>query len=337
MLGLSHTEYVMNGIHFTRDMVVSKPDEVIALHLKADKPGSLNFTATLSRKEHFAIGTDETYQKLEGQLPFNTPTGVTAEGVKYLALLGATSKGGKVTTSENGISVEGADEVTLFVSAGTDLFDKQYTTTVKQRLNKALTRPFTAIQNDATADHASLMNRCRISLAQGENSQLPTPERVKLVQQISDPALAALYFQFGRHLMVSGSRSDSQLPTNLQGIWAEEYNTPWRGDFHSNINLQMNYWPAEPANLSDCHMPLMRFIEGVAKEGEKTAKAYYNAPGWMANHTQNPWFDTSPANLGACVGPTCGAWLAQHIALHYAYTLDKEFLKKHYPFLNFYD
>ncbi|MEI6425293.1 MAG: glycoside hydrolase family 95-like protein, partial [Lentisphaerota bacterium] len=145
--------------------------------------------------------------------------------------------------------------------------------------------------------------------------------------------LAALYFQFGRHLVVSGSRPDSQLPTNLQGIWAEEYDTPWRGDFHSNINLQMNYWPVEAANLSDCHMPLMRFIKNVVPEGRKTAKAYFNAPGWMANHTQNPWYDTAPSYLPACVGPTCGAWLSQHIWLHYAFTQDREFLKEYYPIL----
>ena len=100
---------------------------------------------------------------------------------------------------------------------------------------------------------------------------------------------------------------DSQLPTNLQGIWAEEYDTPWRGDFHSNINLQMNYWPVEATNLSDCHLPLLQFIQNVAKEGRKTAKAYFNAPGWMANHTQNPWYDTAPSFLPACIGPTCGA------------------------------
>jgi alpha-L-fucosidase 2 len=148
-----------------------------------------------------------------------------------------------------------------------------------------------------------------------------------------DPALAALYFQFARHLMVSGSRPDSQLPTNLQGIWAEEYATPWRGDFHININLQMNYWPAEVTNLSDCHLPLMRYIQRVAKEGRKTAQAYYNAPGWMANHSLNPWCDTAPIYLPACVGPTCGAWLVQHIAMHYAFTLDRAFLRKYYPLM----
>ena len=145
--------------------------------------------------------------------------------------------------------------------------------------------------------------------------------------------MAALYFQFGRYLTVAGSRPDSQLPTNLQGIWAEEYSTPWRGDFHSNINLQMNYWQAEVANLSDCHAPLFRFLHGMVKEGAKTAKAYYNAPGWMANHTQNPWFETAPSFLPACVGPTCGAWLAQHLWTHYQFTQDKEFLRANYPVL----
>ena len=123
------------------------------------------------------------------------------------------------------------------------------------------------------------------------------------------------------------------LPTNLQGIWAEEYSTPWRGDFHSNINLQMNYWPAEVTNLADCHVPLMRFLAGMAKEGAKTAKAYYNAPGWMAYHTQNPWFETAPSFLPASVRPTCGAWLAQHLWTHYQFTQDREFLREFYPLL----
>ena len=333
MRGVAHTHYTKEGVRFTRDLVVSKPDEVIALRLKVEGPGTLSFTATLHRKENATTGTEAGRQRMEGQLPFHRPPGAVGEGVRYLALLGATAKGGKIVASEAGLSVLGAVEVTLIVSAGSDLFSRDFASLARQRLTHALAQPFDALLDAAAADHASFMNRCLVSLPPGANSALPTPERVRLAQTAPDPALAALYFQFGRHLMVSGSRPDSQLPTNLQGIWAEEYNTPWRGDFHSNINLQMNYWPAEVANLSDCHLPLMRFIEGVAREGAKTAKAYYNAPGWMANHTQNPWFDTSPSNLGACVGPTCGAWLAQHIAMHYAFTLDREFLRKYYPLM----
>lgn len=333
MRGTARTEYVKDGVTFYRDLVVSKPDEVIALRLTADRPGALSFTAALSRRENVTLGVDGDFQKIEGQLPFNKPEGAVSEGVRYLALLGATVKGGRVTATESGLKIEGADEVVLAVSAGTDLFQADFEEVARERLVNALARPFDELLNDATADHASLMNRCRLTLPRGVNSGLSTPERVKLAETVPDPELAALYFQFGRYLMVCGSRPDSPLPTNLQGIWAEEYNTPWHGDFHSNINLQMNYWPAEVANLSDCHLPLMRFIQGVAKSGARTAQAYYNAPGWMANHTQNPWFDTSPSNLHACVGPTCGAWLAQHIWMHYAFTLDQEFLKTYYPIL----
>ena len=238
-----------------------------------------------------------------------------------------------MSATDRGLSIESADEAVLVVSAATDLFEKNYTAVARQRLTGALGKPFDTLVRDAVADHQGYMERCRLTLPAGPDAALPTPERVKRNEQTPDPSLAALYFQFGRYLMVAGSRPNSPLPTNLQGIWAEEYSTPWHGDFHSNINLQMNYWPAEVTNLSDCHMPLLRFLQGVAREGEKTARAYYNAPGWMANHTQNPWFETAPSFLPACIGPTCGAWLAQHLWTHYQFTLDKEFLRANYPIL----
>ncbi len=333
MTGLATTRYKQGGIEFTREMIASQPTEVIAIRITASKPRSLSFTASLARKECATVSAKKGLLRMEGQLPFNKPAGATGEGVKYLALLGAKSVGGTVTATTAGLTVRNANSATLIVSAGTDLFDRTCAALVTKRMNRALSCRFDALRNAAVKDHASFMNRCRVSLPAGPNSHLSTPERVREAEKTPDPALAALYFQFGRHLMVSGSRPDSKLPTNLQGIWAEEYDTPWRGDFHSNINLQMNYWPAEVTNLSDCHMPLMRFIEGVAKEGEKTAKAYYNAPGWMANHTQNPWFDTAPSYLSACVGPTCGAWLVQHIAMHYDFTRDRKFLAKYYPIM----
>jgi len=332
MQGVAHTQYQRKGITFTRDLLVSKPDEVIALNLEADKPRALSFTAALARKHDATTRADNGVYVLEGQLPFNKPGG-GGEGIRYTALLGASVKGGKISATDQGLAVQGADEVTLIVSAGTDWKDKEFAKLARRRLDAALAKPFDALRESAVADHRRFMERCQLALPEGPNSKLPTPDRVKAQEKAPDPALAALYFQFGRHLVVSGSRPDSQLPTNLQGIWAEEYSTPWRGDFHSNINLQMNYWPAEAANLSDCHLPLLRFIQSVAKEGQKTAKAYFNAPGWMANHTQNPWYDTSPSFLPACIGPTCGAWLAQHIWLHFAFTQDKAFLREYYPVL----
>jgi alpha-L-fucosidase 2 len=330
--GAAHTQYKLKGVTFERDLLVSKPDEVIVLRLKADQSGALAFNAALSRKQNSATRVDGGVYVLEGQLPFNK-SGGGGQGIRYAALLGAKVKGGNVTAMKQGLTVEGADEAMLIISAGTDWKDKDYVETVRRRLDAALAKSFDALRAAAVTDHQRLMDRCRLTLPDGPNSSLPTPDRVKAQEKAPDPAMAALYFQFGRHLLVSGSRPDSQLPTNLQGIWAEEYDTPWRGDFHSNINLQMNYWPAETTNLSDCHMPLVRFIQKVAEEGQKTAKAYFNAPGWMANHTQNPWYDTSPSFLPACIGPTCGAWLAQHIWLHYAFTQDRAFLKEYYPIL----
>ncbi|MCL4204488.1 MAG: glycoside hydrolase N-terminal domain-containing protein [Pirellulaceae bacterium] len=342
MQGVAHTRYQRTGVTYTRDLLVSKPDEVIALRLKADKPGSLTFTAALVRQHDATTRAEQDPRSapaghgglhvLEGQLPFNKPGG-GGEGMRFTALLGARVQGGTVTATDEGLVVAGADEVMLIVSAGTDWQNPEFAELARQRLDAALAKPFEAIREAAVADHRQFMDRCQLTLPEGPNSHLPTPERVKRAEQECDPALAALYFQFGRHLVVSASRPDSPLPTNLQGIWAEEYSTPWRGDFHSNINLQMNYWPVEPGNLSDCHLPLLRFIRNVAREGEKTAKAYFNAPGWMANHTQNPWYDTAPSYLPACIGPTCGAWLAQHVWLHYAFTLDEAFLREYYPVL----
>ena len=332
MTGVATTRFVKNDVTFTRELVASKPDEVIAVHLKADKPGALTFTAALSRLQNAAMRADGAVQVMAGQLPFNKPGG-GGEGVRYQALLGAQVKGGQMSATGEGLQIKGADEVVLVVSAGTDLLDKNFAAKVQQRLAAALGKSFKALSQSAVADHQRYMERCQLTLPSGPNAALPTPERVRLNEQSPDPSLAALYFQFGRYLMVAGSRPDSPLPTNLQGIWAEEYATPWNGDFHININLQMNYWPAEVANLSDCHQPLFRFLEGVAKEGAKTAHAYYNAPGWMAFHTQNPWFETAPSCLSACIGPTCGAWLAQDLWTHYEFTGDKNFLRTYYPIL----
>jgi len=332
MAGVATTRYVQDGVVFTRELVVSKPDEVIALRLKADKPGALSFTAALVRKQDATARAEGNIHRIEGQLQFNKPGG-GGQGMRYLALLGANVKGGRVSATERGVAVEGADDVTLIVSAGTDWANRDFAGLVRRRLAAALAKPFDAIRDGAVADHRRYMERVKLTLPEGPNSKRPTPDRVKAQEGSPDPSLAALYFQFGRHLVVSGSRPDSQLPTNLQGIWAEEYDTPWRGDFHSNINLQMNYWPVETANLSDCHLPLLRFIRNMVPEGRKTAKAYFNAPGWMANHTQNPWYDTAPSFLPACIGPTCGAWLAQHVWLHYAFTQDKAYLREYYPIL----
>ena len=341
MTGVARTEFSRGDIHFTRELTVSKPDEVVALRIKADK--AFSCIAALSREKITApVGVAEPFradggcQVMEGQLPFNKPNAGNekAQGVKYISLLGSRAVGGgSVTASAKGLEIKDATEVNIYVSAGTDLRNPGYAAQARARMKAAEGRGFAAILAGASRHHASFMSRCRLDLPDGPNSALPTPQRVKLATATPDPSLEALYFQFGRHLMVSGSQPDSALPLNLQGIWAEELKTPWDGDFHSNINLQMNYWPSEPTGLSDCHLPLLRFIGETAKEGAKTAKAYYNAPGWMAFHTQNAWHDTAPSNASAGLGPVCGAWLAQHLWMHYDFTRDEAFLREIYPVL----
>jgi alpha-L-fucosidase 2 len=269
-------------------------------------------------------------------MAFNKPscTGDSGEGMRFVALLGATVKGVTTVTTDQGITVKNADEATLLISAGTSWATRDFEPLVRKRLTAALDKPGKAIQAAAEAHHRSFVDRCTLSLPKGEFASLPTLDRMEKSKWASkDPNLFALNFQMVRHLIVAGSQPDSQLPTHLQGIWAEEYSTPWRGDFHSNINIQENYWAAEVGNLSECHLPLMRFIKNVAEEGQKTAKAYYNAPGWMANHTQNPWYDTSPSCLPACAGPVSGFWLVRHLWEHYNYTLDKKFLAEYYPIM----
>ncbi|MCP5533214.1 MAG: glycoside hydrolase family 95 protein [Akkermansiaceae bacterium] len=328
--GVITTRFEQGGVTFTRELVVPKNEEVITLRLSADKPGALSFLATLARPAQADTRADGDHFIMEGQLTFDWPGG---EGLRYQAVLGAKAKGGTLETTNDGLRVSKADEVVLIVSAGTDMKagGKDFTALVRERLAAALATPFDKMRDAAAADHASLMDRCRLDLPETDAAKLPTPERVQRAKKTPDPALDALYFQFGRHLLVSSSRADSQLPANLQGIWAEETDTPWRGDFHSNINLQMNYWPAEPTGLSECHLPLLRFIRDTAEAGKATAKAYYNAPGWLCFHTQNPWGYTAPSNTSAGSGSTCGAWLAQHIWLHFETARDVDFLREYYP------
>lgn len=208
MTGVATTRYKHEGVSFTRELVVSKPDEVIALRLKADKPGGLSFTAALTRKFDAATRAEGNIQLMEGQLKFDKPGG-GGEGMRYMALLGANVKGGKVSASNEGLSVEGVDEATLIVSAGTDWINKKFADITRQRFDAALAKSFDAIRDGAAADHRRYMDRVKLVLPEGLNAKLPTPDRVKMQEDSPDPALSALYFQFGRHLMVSGSRPDS--------------------------------------------------------------------------------------------------------------------------------
>ncbi|MEN9534938.1 MAG: hypothetical protein RIR37_211 [Verrucomicrobiota bacterium] len=331
MDGVARTSFQREGVTHTRRLTVSKPSEVIALVIENDKPGTLEFFATLSRPAQASLCVTEQGLQLEGQLTFDMPGG---QGTRFAALLDVVADGGTLKREKNGIRVIGADSALLLVSCGSSLGDaEKWQADMVSRLVKAKVKSGNELISEAAADHRALMERCTLELPRSEISRLPLPQRIKKATTIADPALDALYFQFGRHLLISSSRADSLLPANLQGIWAEEIKTPWNADFHSNINLQMNYWAACPTNLAECHLPLMRLIQTTAREGQTTALSYYNAPGWTCHHTQNPWGYSAPSNASAGSGSTCGAWLCWHIWQHYQFTRDEAFLRENLPIL----
>jgi alpha-L-fucosidase 2 len=324
--------YAAGGVKFTREAFASAPQNVILYRYKADRHGMISFNAKLTRAERAEERIDGSDFVLSGQLNSGDPH---VEDLRYEGRLRVVARGGHVHTDISGIHVEGADEATLIFTAGTNMFGSGFAEPAKQRIDAAAAKSFDAMAREHVKDFQGFFHRVTLKLPEGPSAGKPTVQRLAAVARgEDDPSLAALYFNLGRYLLISGSRPDSPLPNNLQGLWAEEINTPWNGDFHLDINVQMNYWPAETTGLSDCVHPLIRLIQSLVPNGEKTARAYYGAGGWVAHTITNPWDFTSPGE-GASWGQDCtgGAWLCEHLWNHYAYTQDKTYLGAVYPTL----
>lgn len=330
-------EYERNGIQFEREHFVSAPGNVFASRLTASQAGAVSLSISLDRPERFtttAVGPGELL--MTGTLP----DGRGGDGVRYAARLRVVAKGGQMTTSDHQIAIADASEVVLLLAAATDyrgfagrqLEDPVRATSLD--LETLAGRELAELRSEHVRDYQHWFRRVALVLPHTDNSSLPTDERlIGFAGGAADPSLAQLYFDFGRYLLISSSRPGG-LPANLQGIWAEEIQTPWNGDWHLDINVQMNYWPAEVCNLSELHQPLHRLIESLVEPGRKTAQAYYDARGWVAHVVTNPWGFTAPgesASWGATVSGS--AWLCQHLWEHYAYTLDREFLAWAYPIM----
>jgi alpha-L-fucosidase 2 len=326
------TSYRAGGAIVKREAFVSEPGQAFVYHYSADKKGTITFDAKLVRAERSSTKVEAGDFTISGELDSGQPgTG----GVRYAGRLRVIAKGGQSTTDSTGVHVRGADEATIIVTAGTSLNDSSYAETTARQLESAADQSYSRIKAASIADHRKYFDRVQLKLPAGNASSQTTLNRmVSLRSGVDDPSMATLYFNYGRYLLISSSRPNSPWPANLQGIWAEELRTPWNGDFHLDINVQMNYWPAEVTNLADCHRPLLDFIPKLAVSGAKTAKAYYGADGWVAHVITNPWMFTSPGESsywGSFVGG--GAWLSEHLWDHYAFTLDKEYLRKTYPTL----
>ena len=317
-----------------REAFASHPDKVIVYRLISDKNAPLTLDISLDRPEN---GTTLAHGK-DG-LHMSGRAG--KDGVRYDVLLRATTDG---TTSiqNNHLVVDGAKSVTLVVSSTTDYnFRNPAQPLPDNRLalceatvSRALQMPYSRLRKRHVDDYRKLFNRVSIDLGGPRKEEIPTNQRLEAVKKGDvDPALEALYFQFGRYLMIACSRP-GDMPANLQGLWCQDLNAPWNADYHTNINLQMNYWPTEVTNLSECHLPLFDLMDLLAKSGEETAKVQYGARGWVVHHLTDAWGFAAPADGVWGVWPVGGAWLAQHPWEHYQFTKDRKLLRdRAYPLM----
>ncbi len=337
---IAGVDYELDGVKFERRHWISAPDQVFVSKYTASKSGALTFGISLDRPERFAteaVGNNELL--MTGTLD----DGLGGKGLTHVTRVRVVAKGGSVTAAGNELRVKDADEVMLLVAAGTNFtgFAGRQTANplaaTTEDLDRAMAKGCDALLEDHIKDHRSYFDR--VSLHLGDASadgaaDKPTDQRlVDFRKGNPDPALAALYFNYGRYLLIASSRPGG-LPANLQGIWAEEIQTPWNGDWHLDINVQMNYWPALATNLAELQDPLDALIASLVKPGEKTAQAYYKARGWVAHVITNPWGFTSPgesASWGATTGGS--SWLCEHLWSRYDFTRDKDYLAKVYPIM----
>lgn len=339
------------GVWFEREVFVSFPAQLMAVHLRTDQPGTLTFSAWLSGRDDYY---DENRPVERDTILFTGGTG-SRDGIFFAAGMTVLAKGGTVETVGNSLRIEEADEALLLLSAESSFYcGETYTMQALGRLHAAadihtdVTQLAEHLKTEHIADYRALYDRVQLCLEDnsgGAAETLPTDERLsrlrgnedddKEVQAlIRDNRLAVLYFNYARYLLIAGSRPGSQ-PLNLQGIWNEDMWPAWGSRYTVNINTEMNYWTAETCNLPECHLPLFDLIERMRPNGAETAKEMYHARGFCCHHNTDIWGDCAPQDLWmpATIWPMGAAWLCLHIMEHYRFTLDREFLKAHFDTL----
>lgn len=330
----SRTEFRIGTTRYYREYHVAREHDVMVVEIGSSESGRINFEADILRTEHDDI------QCMEDGLIRMTGTldsGTDAPGLSYASYARIVAEGDKAVIE--GKSVRNADRAWIVISAATEYFEgASYDVEAFSLLEKATShggKGIRRIMNESRALHKRIYDRAGIHLdCTAPSANIPTDERIKeYAKGTEDNSLAALYYHYGRYLLICSTRPGT-LPPNLQGLWANTYQTPWNGDYHTNINVQMNHWIAEQGNLSELHLPLTELVMRMIASGERTAKAFYgqDAEGWVQHMMTNVWNYTEPGehpSWGAT--NTGGAWLCAHLWEHYQYTLDKEYLEYVYP------
>ena len=348
------TRFTVNGVEYSREMFSSAPDQVIVIRLKASVPKALSFSVGVNHELNFSrMITNDNELVLKGKAritnderrnpkPFIYEDSLHQDGMRFQFRIKAVTKDGLVSHNDSMLTISGATEVLLYVSAATSYngFDKypdkdgkDEDKIAKDFLNASLKKSYQQLLNAHVADYQKYFNRVVLSLTDNPADHQPTDKRLADYRTTgNDPGLEELYFQFGRYLLISSSRPGG-IPANLQGIWNKEIRPPWRSNYTTNINVEMNYWPAEMCNLSEMTEPLIEQIKRWAVNGKATAKNYYNMRGWAVHHNSDIWAQTNPVGEGdgdpkwanwALGSP----WLSQHLYEHYRFTGDKKYLKE---------
>ena len=341
---LVRVQFAQDGISYKRETFVSYPDQVMALRFTANRKKSQNLELKYLRNpiaegETVSVGKDEIFYS--GRLKNN--------GERFALRIKAIAKGGSVRSENGALTVSAANEVVFLVTSATNYkmnFDPDFTdintyfkgddpdAVTARRLAAASKLGWKRLLRRHLADYQELFNRVELHLAAA--SAMPTPYRLdRYRDDEADPGLEALYFQYGRYLLIASSR-EGDMPANLQGIWCNKIKGPWNTDYHNNINIQMNYWPANLTNLDECMPPLVDFIRSVEKPGEKVAQAYYNARGWTVETSSNLYGYASPGDSESMIwnlAPADGPWLATHLWDRYVFTQDKDYLADVYDLI----
>lgn len=317
-----------------REYFVSRPDDISVIHFNQQKAS--DFDLFLSRPQNARVYRDKDTLVMEGTMD-SGQTGI--KGVSYIVRMSGrledNAPGAGIQVTDSCIRFQSVRNTTIFISATTDYNNPGYREQATMLLSNAIRTPYEKLKQRHIDAHKELYDRVEVFIGTPQDSvlQLTTPERIARFTREDDPALAALYLQFGRYLLISSARPGC-LPPNLQGVWANTLQTPWNGDYHTNINVQMNHWPLEPGNLTELYEPLISLTKGLVASGEKTARIFYgpNARGWVAHMMTNPWKYTVPGehpSWGAT--NTGGAWLCAHLWEHYLYSGDTAYLREIYP------
>lgn len=332
---VASVSYDCDGVNYQQEYFTSNPKQVAVIRLSANKKKQISFTLSMNMLRYNQLNVSNQQIDIHGDARFDKNG---AGGVKFRGIVRVIPKNGEVSHDAKGITVKNADEVVILADIRTDFHQPTYQAVCEQTIQAAASKSYQSLKKEHVSDFARLFNRMEIDLggnlsADNETENLFADARAGH----PSPAFDALFFQYGRYMLLSSSRENSPLPANLQGIWNDNLacNMPWTCDYHLDINIQQNYWSANIANMPETNAPLFRYLELLAQYGHETARKMYGCDGWVAHTINNVWGDTAPGGgVSWAMNVTAGAWMATQLWAHYDFTQDKEWLRQQgYPLI----